>query len=42
MRIVSVLALKSFDGYVEGQVYQEAMTQRIAELIVMNYFRLLY
>lgn len=42
MRVVTVLALKSFDHYIEGQVYQEVMSQRVAELIVLNYFRLLY
>lgn len=42
MRTVTVLALKTFDGYVEGRVYQEVMSQRVAELIVMHYFRLLY
>ena len=42
MRVVRVLALKSFDNYVEGQVYVMVMSQRVAELIVLHYFRLLY
>jgi hypothetical protein len=42
VRLVLVLALKSFDLYVAGQERYVLMDQAVAELIVKNYLRLLW
>jgi hypothetical protein len=36
---VTVLALKSFDDFREGDVYILVLTERIAHLIAFDYFR---
>lgn len=41
LRHVTVLALKSFDGFREGEAYFLELTERIAHLIAFDYFRLL-
>lgn len=39
-RVVTVVALKSFDDFVEGQKYLMTLTERVAQLIALEYFRL--
>lgn len=41
-RLVTVRALKSFDGFKEDELYQVAMTESTAHLIVNNYLQLLH
>lgn len=41
MRLVTVLALKSFDAYTAGEVYAVPMGEAVACLIVDHYLRLL-
>lgn len=42
MRTVQVLALKSFDQLVAGELYWLEMNERLAHLIVNCYLRLLF
>lgn len=42
MRLVLVIPLMSFDDYVEGSLRWVYMTERIANLIVTNYLRLVW
>ena len=42
MRVVQVLALKSFDTFVAGEKYWLGMDERLAHLIVNCYFRLIH
>lgn len=42
MRVVLVEALKAFDQFTKGEQYWVPMDERIANLIVMYYLRLLW
>ena len=42
MRTVQVLALKSFDGLVAGELYWLQMSERLAHLIVDHYLRVVH
>jgi hypothetical protein len=42
MRLVLVIPLKSFDDYVKDEPRWVYMTERVANLIVTNYLRLVW
>lgn len=42
MRMVLVVAMKSFDQYEKGQEYWVLMTERTANLIVNMYFQVIW